>query len=94
MSLRAQRDWRVCLRLKGLMAAMSPAHAKVTVSQRLYRALRWWRDPVNIRKGQTLGFYCLNVAAGPPFAEQTRRSSLLPFGLGLRALRDIVPIGM
>ena len=65
-TLRAHRDWRVCLRLMGLMAAMvqivplallhmrpvqrcllsvglcaqSPARAKVTVSQRLYRALR------------------------------------------------------
>ena len=78
-TLRAQRDWRVCLRLMGLKAAMiqtlallhmrpvqrcllsvglcpqSPARAKVTVSQRLYRALRWWRDPANIRRGQTMG---------------------------------------
>ena len=80
-SLRAQRDWWVCLRLMGLMAAMvqivplallrirpvqrwllsvglcpqSPARAKVTVSQRLYRALRRRWDPANIRRGQTMG---------------------------------------
>ncbi|CAL8290202.1 unnamed protein product [Arctogadus glacialis] len=69
LSLRAQRDWRVCLRLKGLMAAMSPARAKVTVSQRLYRALRWWRDPANIRRGQTLG-----ALSCSPYLSQQRTS--------------------
>ena len=78
-TLRAQRDWRVCLRLLGLKAAMiqtldllhmrpvqrcllsvglcpqSPARAKMTVSQKLHRALSLWRDPSNIRRGQTMG---------------------------------------
>ncbi|CAL8337965.1 unnamed protein product [Boreogadus saida] len=43
----------------------SPAHAKMTVSQRLYRALRWWRDPANIRRGQTMGSFRAIPVPGP-----------------------------
>lgn len=79
--LQARVEWRLCLRLLGLMAAMvqvvplallhmrpvqrcllslglcpqGPGQAKVTVSRRLHRALRWWRDPANIREGRAMG---------------------------------------